>query len=133
MRILLIVCCLSVTLFSCKKEKQDVVNLNELQGEWTVAPTKGVMEDSQISYTFQEDSLCVIDVYHALSKDTSYQRTYTVSQINNIITLYNENNVYTEQYRIKRLSNNRMHWENASSGDGNTDKVLFKAQYYQGN
>ncbi|MCT1526209.1 hypothetical protein [Sphingobacterium hotanense] len=43
-----------------------------------------------------------------------------------LITMYGEDNIYTEQYRITKLTDKEMKWVNASSGDGNRDRKLVR-------
>jgi len=125
MRNLVILCFISLGLSSCSKV--DDININDLKGEWFVTPAKGVVEDSWQSYTFKNDTLCVIRISHAMNGgDTTYNRTYKLSYNKDLITLYNEKNIYTEQYKIISLSNKNMNWVNGSPLDGNTDKNLYK-------
>lgn len=126
MRHLLIIFSLCILFTSCSKEKD--ININYLKGQWYVSPNKGVVEDSWMSYTFVNDTLCTIRVSHAVGgTDTSYNRTYKLSVNNDLITLYNEQKRYTEQYKIVKLTKDKMSWINGSPNDGNSDKELYKS------
>jgi len=125
MRKLVVLCGICLVFLSCSKDED--ININELKGEWYVSPAKDVVQDSWQSYTFKNDTLCVIKIGHALGgKDTTYNRTYKLSNNNDLITLFNEEKNYTEQYKITSLSKGTMNWVNGSPGDGNTDKILKK-------
>lgn len=66
-------------------------------------------------------------IYNALSNsDTTINWTYLISNDKNLITMYGEDKVYTEQYTITKLTNKEMKWVNASPGDGNSDKRLVR-------
>ncbi len=122
---LLACCTLAVSIISCSKEEK--IKIDQLEGEWLVYSGKLVEDDSRVSYTFKDDSLCIIQTKHAISSgDTILNRTYQLSNDKKLITLFNENKIYTEQYKILKLTTTEMEWINASPKDGNTDKKLTK-------
>ena len=49
--------------------------------------------------------------------------TYVLSHDKTLITMYDETDIYTEQYEIVKLDKREMKWVNASPGDGNDEKV----------
>ena len=122
------------SLASC--EKEDEVNISQLVGKWNVTnDDPNLTVDGFVQYTFNADKSCSIYCYDALSnRDTTINRRYVISIDNRLITLYKEdpmhkeNDVYTEQYYIRKLTSNEMKWENASPKDGNSDKQLAKVK-----
>ncbi len=115
-------------LISC--DKDDEIDINQLIGEWYVYNDDPNLEvDSGVTYTFNTDKTCLIHSSSFLSDwDTIVNRTYAISYDNTLVTLYNEENRYTEQYNIRKLTSSEMIWENASPGDGNSDKKLRKSK-----
>lgn len=115
-------------LVSC--EKDDEVNISQLEGKWSVTnddPRLAV--DGSVQYTFNADKSCSIYSYDALSnRDTAVNRRYVISIDNRLITIYKEDDTYTEQYHIRKLTSKEMKWENASPKDGNSDKRLVKVK-----
>jgi len=122
------------SLVSC--EKEDEVNISQLVGKWNVTnDDPNLSVDGFVQYTFNDDKCCSIYCYDALSnRDTTINRRYVISIDNRLITLYKEdfmhkeNDVYTEQYYIRKLTSNEMKWENASPKDGNSDKKLARVK-----
>jgi hypothetical protein len=114
------------SLMSCNKD--DEIEISQLIGEWSVInddPRLSV--DGAITYTFNADKSCSIYSYDFLSdRDTTINRIYTISIGNDLVTLFNEEGYYTEQYHIRKLTSKEMRWENASPGDGNSDKKLVR-------
>lgn len=111
-------------------DKDDKINISQLTGEWCVAnddPRLAV--DGLVNYTFNIDKSCSIYSYDMLSdRDTIVYRTYVISVNNDLITLFNEDGTYTEQYHIRKLTSKEMKWENASPKDGNSDKKLIRKE-----
>ena len=118
---------IALVLASCKKD--DKIAIDNLIGKWTVANDDPRMAvDGSVTYRFNSDMTCTKNIYDALSnKDTSIHRTYVLSHDKTLVTLYNENKIYTEQYRIIKLNTKEMKWENASPKDGNEDKRLVRS------
>lgn len=118
---------IALILTSCKKD--DKIAIDNLIGKWTVANDDPRMAvDGSITYRFNSDMTCIKNIYDALSnKDTSIRRTYILSHDKTLVTLYDENKIYTEQYRIIKLNTKEMKWENASPKDGNEDKRLIRS------
>lgn len=113
-------------LSSCKKDEK--IAIDNLNGKWSVTNDEpNLAVDGSITYTFNPDKTCVKNIYDALmNSNTSLHRIYVVSNDNTLVTLYDEDKIYTEQYRITKLTSKEMKWENASPGDGNTDKRLIR-------
>lgn len=110
---------------ACDKENE--VNINHLIGKWSVTYDPNLVVEGSVSYTFNVDKTCDIHIYDALSnRDTTIYRTYILGNDNKLITLFNEDKVYTEQYTVTKLTSSEMKWINASPGDGNDDKRLLK-------
>ncbi|MVZ65330.1 hypothetical protein GQF61_05645 [Sphingobacterium sp. DK4209] len=111
---------------SCKKEEK--INVNQLTGKWyqksNAAP--GAV-DGSVSYTFDGAGNCVLKItdFIGSGNDTTINRTYVLSNDQTLITLYNEKKIYTEQYRIKKLTKSYMKWENESPNDGNVNVKEF--------
>lgn len=83
--------------------------------------------DGSVTYIFNPDRTCLKKIYDALSnQDTTINWTYVMSNDKTLITMYGEDNIYTEQYRITKLTDKEMKWVNASSGDGNRDRKLVR-------
>ncbi|MFV0269664.1 MAG: hypothetical protein ACK5HT_21300 [Draconibacterium sp.] len=116
------------SLISC--DKDDEIDINQLTGKWYVYNDDPNLEvDSGVTYTFNTDKTCLIHSSSFLSDwDTIVNRTYVISYDNTLVTLYNEENRYTEQYYICQLTSSEKIWENASPGDGNSDKKLRKSK-----
>ncbi|WP_293955964.1 MULTISPECIES: hypothetical protein [unclassified Sphingobacterium] len=116
-----------LVLNSCKKDEK--IAIDNLIGKWTVAndnPT--FVYDGFVTYKFNSDMTCVKNIYNALEhRDTAIYRTYVLSNDKTLVTLYDKNKIYTEQYRIKKLNSKEMIWENASPKDGNADKRLVRS------
>ncbi len=124
----LLLFCIIFSLISC--DKDDEIDINQLTGKWYVYNDDPNLEvDSGVTYTFNTDKTCLIHSNSFLSDwDTIVNRTYAISYDNTLVTLYNEENRYTEQYNIRKLTSSEMIWENASPGDGNSDKKLRKSK-----
>lgn len=116
-----------LALSSCKKEER--IAIDNLIGKWTVAnDDPRIAVDGSVTYKFNSDMTCIKNIYNALSnKDTSIHRTYVLSNDKTLVTLYDENKIYTEQYLIKKLNGKEMKWENASPKDGNENKRLIRS------
>ncbi|MVZ63125.1 hypothetical protein [Sphingobacterium humi] len=123
----LFIAIIALILTSCKKDEK--IAIDNLIGKWTVANDDPRMAvDGSITYRFNSDMTCVKNIYDALSnKETSIHRTYVLSHDKTLVTLYDENKIYTEQYRIIKLNTKEMKWENASPNDGNEDKRLVRS------
>lgn len=117
----------ALVLASCKKEEK--IAIENLIGKWTVAnDDPRIAVDGSVTYKFSSDMTCIKKIYDALSnRDTSIHRTYVLSYDKTLVTLYDENKIYTEQYLIKKLNAKEMKWENASPKDGNEDKRLVRS------
>ncbi len=113
---------------SCNND--DEIDINRLVGRWSVSyDDPRLMVDGSVIYTFNTDKSCSIYNYDALSnRDTTINRTYIISYDNTLITLFNEEEKYTEQYRILKLTSKEMRWEDASSkcGCSNSNKKFVK-------
>jgi len=116
--------CIFFSLTSC--DKNDEININQLVGKWYVYnDDPNLSVDGSVTYTFNSDKTCLIHSSDFLSnRDTIINMTYVISYDNTLITLYNEENRYTEQYNIKKLTSKEMIWENASPKDRNSNKKL---------
>lgn len=110
-------------------DNDDKVDISQLIGKWSVYnDDPNLAVDGSVEYTFKDDT-CSIYSYDALSnRDTTIMRTYIVSNDNKIITIFNKENAYTEQYYILKLTSKEMKWENASPNDGNSNKRLRKLE-----
>jgi len=120
---------LSIVIFSLIScEKDDEIDINQLVGKWYIYnDDSNLSVDGSVTYTFNSDKTCLIHSSDFLSnKDTIVNRTYVISYDNTLVTLYNEENRYTEQYNITKLTSKEMIWENASPNDGNSNKKLRK-------
>ncbi|MHC8950010.1 hypothetical protein [Sphingobacterium hungaricum] len=97
-------------MISCKKD--ETISIDNLSGEWNVIADANVVMDGSITYTFEKDGTCLKRIYNALSNKDSLVRDIKVvlSYDNTLITLYNGNNHYTEQYRITKLTGAEMNW-----------------------
>ena len=115
----------AVAFLSCKKE--DKLDTSHFQGKWSERAEDGVAMDGSVTYTFNSDNTCSKHIYNALSnQDTTLKWTYVLSHDRTLVTMYGTDKVYTEQYRIKKLTSREMKWENASPGDGNSNKRLIR-------
>lgn len=116
-----------LALSSCKKEER--IAIDNLIGKWTVAnDDPRIAVDGSVTYKFNSDMTCIKNIYNALSnKDTAIHRTYVLSHDKTLVTLYDENKIYNEQYLIKKLNGKEMKWENASPKDGNENKRLIRS------
>lgn len=114
------------SLISCKKA--DEINIIQLVGKWYIYnDDPNLSVDGSVSYTFNADGTCFIHNCDFLSgRDTIIGRTYIVGAENTLVTLFNDEGRYTEQYNIRKLTSKEMIWENASPNDGNSDKKLRK-------
>lgn len=121
---------LLVTFSFASCEKDDEVNISQLEGKWSIVSDDARLSvDGFVNYTFNADKSCSIYSYDALSnRDTTVYRTYVIGINNTLITLFKEGGIYTEQYYIRKLSSKEMKWENASPQDGNSDKRLVKVK-----
>lgn len=111
-------------------DNDDKVDISQLTGKWSVYnDDPNLAVDGSVEYTFKDDNTCSIYSYDALSnRDTTIMRTYIVSNDNKMITIFNKENAYTEQYYILKLTSKEMKWENASPNDGNSNKRLRKLE-----
>lgn len=109
-------------------DKDDKIDINQLTGKWYIYnDDPNLSIDGSVEYTFKEDNTCSIYSYDALSnRDTTVVRAYIISNDNKMITIFNNENTYTEQYYILKLTSKEMKWENVSPNDGNSDKILRK-------
>ena len=83
-------------------------------------------DDFVTCYTFNADKTYVVYTGSPLSNGVPFRGTYIISLDEKLITLYDKEGHYTEQYHILKLTSKDMKWENASSKDGNSDKRLEK-------
>lgn len=114
------------SLVSC--EKADDININQLVSKWYIYnDDPNLSVDGSVTYTFNADGTCFIHNSDFLSgRDTIIGRSYIVGAENRLVTLFNEDGRYTEQYNIRKLTSKEMIWENASPSDGNSGKKLRK-------
>jgi len=118
---------LSIVIFSfISCEKDDEININQLVGKWYIYyDDPNLSVDGSVTYTFNSDKTCFIHSSDFLSnRDTTINRTYVVGSENTLVTLFDEEGKYTEQYHIRKLTSKEMVWENASASDGNSNKKL---------
>lgn len=109
---------------SCADE-DNTIEIAELTGTWFV--TKPVLADDYVtSYKFNADMTCEIYTGSPLSNGVPLYRTYVISLDKKLITLYDKDGKYTEQYHILKFTSDEMEWKNASPKDGNSDKLLEK-------
>lgn len=110
----------------CKKE--DKIAIDSLIGKWIVVnDDRNLAMDGSVAYTFNADKTCIKTVSDFLSGESvSTRLTYVISIDETLLTLFSENKIYTEQYRITKLISGDMEWVNASPKDGNSDKKLRK-------
>ena len=115
------------SLISC--EKDDEIDINQLVGKWyEYNDDPNLAVDGLVTFTFNTDKTCFINSSDFLSNwDTIVNRTYAIDYDNTLVTLFNEEDRYTGQYYIRKLTSKEMIWENASPNDGNSDKKLRKA------
>lgn len=113
-------------LFACKKD--DKIAIEHLMGNWSEHnDDPNLVIDGSVSYHFNEDKTCSKTIYNALSnRDTTLNWTYVISNDKTLVTMYGKDNIYTEQYKITKLTDKVMEWKNASPGDGNADKKLVR-------
>lgn len=112
------------SLISCEKDSE--IDINQLVGKWYIYnDDPNLSVDGSVTYTFNSNKTCFIHSSDFLSGwDTTINRTYVVGYDNTLLTLFNEENRYTEQYHIRKLTSKEMVWENASPNDGNSNKNL---------
>lgn len=119
----------TVVLVLTSFKKDEKIAIDNLIGKWTVAndnPT--FVYDGFVTYKFNSDLTCIKNIFNALEhRDTSIYGTYVLSNDKPLVTLYDKNKIYTEQYRIKKLNRKEMIWKNASPKDGNADKKLVRS------
>jgi len=115
------------SLLSCEKDAE--IDINQLVGKWYIYnDDPNLSVDGSVTYTFNSAKTCFIHSSDFLSDwDTIVNRTYVVGNGNTLITLFNEEDNYTEQYYIRKLTSKDMIWDNASPSDGNSDKKLRRA------
>lgn len=109
---------------SCKKDSG--IDINLLVGKWYIYnDDPNLSVDGSVTYSFNSDKTCLIHSSDFLSgRDTTMNRSYVVGNDNTLLTLFNEENSYTEQYYIRKLTSKEMVWENASSNNKNSNKKL---------
>lgn len=105
----------SLCFASCKKDND--INIPQLEGKWNVTYDPRLTVDDGMSYTFNADKTCSIYSFSVFGSDTTIYRTYIISLDNTLITFYDENHIYTEQYNIRKLSSKEMKWESTSRVD----------------
>ena len=122
-RALYLILLVGCVLISCKKD--DEINISQLDGKWSVVyDDPNLVVDGSVNYQFNADQTCVKTVYNALSDESViFNWTYVLSHDKTLITMYDETDIYTEQYEIVKLDKREMKWVNASPGDGNDEKV----------
>ena len=114
---------MAFSFISCADDDDSVIS--QLTGVWFVK--EPVLEDEYVtSYTFYADKRCEIYTGSPVSNGTPLYRTYVISHDKKLITIYDKEGHYTEQYYILKLTSDEMIWENASPKDGNSDKRLEK-------
>ena len=116
---MLILISMAFSFISCTDE-DDKVEIPQLVGKWIVK--EPVLQDDFVTcYTFNE-----VYTGSPLSNGVPFRGTYIISLDEKLITLYDKEEHYTEQYHILKLTFKEMKWENASPKDGNSDKRLEK-------
>jgi hypothetical protein len=118
---------LSVTFISCKNDEG--IAINQLVGKWYIYnDDPNLSVDGSVTYLFNADKTCIIHSTDFLSgHDTIISRTYVVGADNTLVTLFNKEGKYTEQYTIRKLTSKEMIWEDASTTGGNSDQKLRRA------
>ncbi|WP_300698100.1 lipocalin family protein [Bacteroides sp.] len=115
---------MAFSFISCADE-DNTVEISQLEGLWFVK--EPVLEDDYVtSYTFKADKTCEIYTGSPLSNGIPLYRTYQISNDKKLVTIFDKEGHYTEQYHILKLTSDEMKWENASPKDGNSDKRLEK-------
>lgn len=115
---------MAFSFISCTDE-DDKVEVSQLVGKWIVK--EPVLQDDFVtSYTFNADKTYEVYTGSPSSNGVPLRGTYIISLDKKLITLYDKEEHYTEQYHILKLTSKEMKWENASSKDGNSDKRLEK-------
>ena len=117
---------LVVALSGC--EKENYIDISKLQGKWTLAEN-GTMT----SYSFDHASNTVIIISEKNSGlDISLKRKFIVSYDHRTITIYKaiyhhrEEEAFTGQYRIVKLSGSKMVLQSTDGGDFEPEKHLMK-------
>lgn len=104
------------TFTSCCQD-EDIFDTNNLCGTWEQVYDKGVVSEGYIQYTFTPLATtygtCSIHSYDVFAGDTTYQRTYTLTndghRLNIIQRQYGEN-PQTQEWDIQKLTSSRMTW-----------------------
>ena len=121
---MLILISMAFSFISCTDE-DDKVEIPQLVGKWIVK--EPVLQDDFVTcYTFNSDKTYEVYTGSPLSNGVPFRGTYVISLDEKLITLYDKEGHYTEQYHILKLTSKDMKWENASTQDGNSDKRLEK-------
>ena len=120
---MLILISMAFSFISCTDE-DDKVEIPQLVGKWIVK--EPVLQDDFVTcYTFNADKTYEVYTGSPLSNGVPFRGTYVISLDEKLITLYDKEGHYTEQYHILKLTSKDMKWENASPKDGNSDKRLI--------
>ncbi len=100
---------------SCDKSEE--VDIAQLEGTWYVIYDEPNLEvDGGEEYTFDRDYTCSKYLSSYLVQwDTTIQYTYMLSYDHRILTLFDENKIYAEQWEITKLNAKEMHWKASST------------------
>ena len=124
---MLILISMAFSFISCTDEDDKRSKIPQLVGKWSVK--RPVLQDDFVTcYTFNADKTYEVYTGSPLSNGVPFRGTYIISLDEKLITLYDKEGHYTEQYHILKLTSKDMKWENASPKDGNSDKRLEKVQ-----
>ena len=104
---------LMVMAFSFISCTDDKVEISQLVGKW-IAKEPVLQDDFVTSYTFNADKTYEVYTGSPFSNGVPFRGTYIISLDEKLITLYDKEEHYTEQYHILKLTSKEMKWENAS-------------------
>ena len=116
---------LMVMAFSFISCTDDKVEISQLVGK-RIAKEPVLQDDFVTSYTFNADKTYEVYTGSPFSNGVPFRGTYIISLDEKLITLYDKEEHYTEQYHILNLTSKVMKWVTASPKDGNSDKRLEK-------
>lgn len=125
---------ITINFMSCSND--DKIDIAQLNGIWSIElDDPNIITESYVRYTFNTDKTCSIDNYDALSGHRKItDRKYIVSIYNQILTIYKndmhkkEDDPYTGQYHIKKLTSKDMRLE--SIDERNRDIILVRVNNF---
>lgn len=118
---------ITAMMFACKKDND--ILISRLDGTWGVTG-----QASNVKYTFNNTDkvVSILSDRSSNGADTMINRKFIISNDQRVITIYKEiyyhkeNEIFTGQYNITKLSKTEMNWKNTDVEAADQEKKFIK-------